>query len=201
MNNERLYELKDHKTLQILSELSENGSITQRHLSSHLGIALGLVNNYLKSLVAKGYIRVKAIPPRRYAYFLTPQGFSEKARLTYHLLQDYTRIYRQARGSLKKLLSELQASGVRRIVFVGADEIAEIAYLTLQETDMELAGILDDEKAGKMFFGRTIAPVSDIASMSHDSIVITSYNKKEMLYKALLKHNTDKKDIKVIFSL
>jgi DNA-binding MarR family transcriptional regulator len=199
MNNSRSSGIEEHKTLQILNELSENDTMTQRDLSSRLNIALGLVNSYIKNLIKKGYIKVKSIPPRRYAYYLTPTGFSEKTRLTYHLLQDYTKIYRQTRVSLKKLFNELQGSGVKRIVFAGADEIAEIAYLTLQETDIELTGVVDDERAGKKFFNREILPVNHLTSIVHDSVVITSYKKGEAIYRELLKNNVERKDIKTIF--
>ena len=194
-------DLEDHKTLQILNELSDNGYTTQRDISTRLGIALGLVNSYIKNLITKGYIKVKSIPPRRYAYYITPKGFAEKTRLTYHFLQNYTRIYREARVSLKTLFNELQARGVKRVVFAGADEVAEIAYLTLQETELELSGIVDEEKAGKKFFGREILPIKDLGSIVHDSIVITSYKKSEKLYKELLINKIDKKDIKVIFTI
>ena len=192
-------DLEDHNNLQILNELSDNVSVTQRDLSSRLSIALGLVNSYMKNLIAKGYIKVKSIPPRRYAYYITPKGFAEKTRLTYNLLHNYTKIYRQARASLKTLFNELQNSGVKRIVFAGADEVAEIAYLTLQETEIELAGVLDNEKEGKKFFGKDIMPVKDIGSISHDSIIITSYVQREKIYKELLKNNVESKDIKTIF--
>jgi predicted transcriptional regulator len=92
-----------YQSLQILDELSNNDSLTQRDLSSRLGIALGLVNSYIKNLVAKGYLTVKAIPSKRYAYYLTPKGFAEKTKLTYDLLHDYTRVYREARKILKQL--------------------------------------------------------------------------------------------------
>jgi DNA-binding MarR family transcriptional regulator len=192
----------DHqRALQILNELSNNDSLTQRDLSSRLGIALGLVNSYIRNLAAKGYITIKSIPPRRYAYFLTPKGFAEKTRLTYHMFQDYTRIYREARGSLRKLFHDLQADGVRRVVFAGADEVAEIAYLTLQESDIELSGVVDRELAGKKFFGREVRKVSDIAALEYDCIVVASYLKREKIYNELLDHNADKRNIKVIFGL
>ncbi len=91
------------RSLQILDELAQNDSLTQRDLSGRLGIALGLVNSYIKNLVAKGFITVKAIPPKRYTYYLTPKGFTEKTRLAYDLLQDYTRIYREAKNNLRSL--------------------------------------------------------------------------------------------------
>src|SRR5512147_488144 len=164
MNTDRppLSGMDQHRSLQILDELANNDSLTQRDLASRLGIALGLVNSYIKNLVAKGYLTVKAIPPKRYAYYLTPKGFTEKTRLTYDLLHDYTRVYREARKNLKQLFQELQTSGMKRVVFAGADEVAEIAFITLQETSLELAGIIDGEQSGKIFFGREIQPLSAI---------------------------------------
>lgn len=201
MNNSRSSELESHKSLQILNELSGNDSLTQRDLSSRLDIALGLVNSYIKNLASKGFITVKSIPPRRYAYFLTPKGFAEKTRLTYDLLQDYTRIYREARKGLKELFSKLRADGVKRVVFAGADEVAEIAYITIHETDIELAGVADDELAGKKFFGRDIKRIREIATMDYDCIVVTSYMKKEKIYKDLIVNKTPKYDIKSIFNV
>jgi hypothetical protein len=90
---------------------------------------------------------------------------------------------------------------VRRVLFAGADEVAEIAYLTLQETDLELAGILDEEMAGKKFFGRDIMPLKAVNGLSYDRIVVTSYLKREKIYKKLLNENTDREAIKRIFSL
>ncbi len=199
MNNVRLSAGDHHKALQILDELSLDNSLTQREISSRLGIALGLVNSYIKNLMAKGFITVKSIPPRRYAYFLTPKGFAEKTRLTYHLLEDYTRIYRESRNNLKRLFSVLRADGVARVLFAGADEVAEIAYLTLQETDLVLAGVIDDEAAGKKFFGRDILPLNAVGHLRYDRVVITSYLKRDIIYKTLLANNTDRKRISLIF--
>lgn len=199
MNNGRPNEFEPHKSLQILNELSDNDSLTQRDLSSRLDIALGLVNSYIKNLVAKGFITVKSIPPRRYAYFLTPKGFTEKTRLTYDLLSDYTRIYREARSGLKELFSELRAEGVKNVAFAGADEVAEIAYITLQEMEMELSGVVDNELAGKQFFGRDIRPISKIRGMDYDCIVVTSYLKREKIYRELLENETPDEKIKNIF--
>jgi DNA-binding MarR family transcriptional regulator len=200
MNTERLPSPADHfKSLQILDELSSNDSLTQRDLSSRLGIALGLVNSYIKNLVAKGFITVKSIPPKRYAYYLTPKGFAEKTRLTYDLLHDYTRIYREARKNLKQLFHDLQQTGMKRIVFAGADEIAEIAYLTLQETELKLAGLVDLEKAGEKFFGREICSLKKLKDMDYDCIVVTSYLKRESISRELMNHGTAKKDIRTIF--
>lgn len=191
----------DHfKALQILDELSTNDSLTQRDLSSRLGIALGLVNSYIKNLVAKGYVTVKAIPPKRYVYYLTPKGFAEKTRLTYDLLHDYTRIYREARTNLKKLFSDLKKNGHQKIVFAGADEVAEIAYISLQETKLELSAILDDDMIGNEFFGETIKPITALKEIPYDCVVITSYLKRDKISKALTGVPLRKGKLKTIFS-
>ena len=200
MNDNRSTE-SAHLKVKILSELSGNDSMTQREMSKSLGVALGLVNSYIKNLIAKGFVTVKSIPRKRYLYFLTPEGFAEKTRLTYHLLQDYTRIYREARSNLKSLFHDLRADGVKRVVFAGADEVAELAYITLQETDLELSGVVDAESSGKKFFGRDIKPIIAIKDMSYDCIVVTSYLKSEEIYQELLRNGIREKAIKVIFPI
>jgi DNA-binding MarR family transcriptional regulator len=188
-----------YRDLQILDELSNNDALTQRDLSKRMGIALGLVNSYLKNLIAKGYITVKNIPSKRYAYYLTPNGFAEKSRLAYDLLHDYTRIYREAKNNYRQLFFELERSGEKRIVFAGADEVAEFAYITLQDTKLELAGVVDTERAGEQFFRKEIKPVEYVMNFPHENIVITSYLKSEMLVKALLQNGIDEKRIKIVF--
>ncbi len=193
-------EMDHYRSLQILDELSVNDSLTQRDLSSRLGIALGLVNSYIKNLVAKGFITIKTIPPKRYAYYLTPKGFTEKTRLTYRLLQDYTRIYREARTNFNKLFHDLERKGVQKIIFAGADEVAEIAYITLQETGLKLVGVLDNERVGDNFFNLVIKPLKNAPDMDHDVIIVSSYLKRNAIYKELTNAKINKKNIKIIFN-
>lgn len=188
-----------YRSLQILDELSNNDSLTQRDLSSRLGIALGLVNSYIKNLIAKGYITVKAIPSKRYAYYLTPKGFTEKTRLTYDLLHDYTRVYREARKNLKQLFHDLQENGMKRIVFAGSDEVAEIAYITLQETNIELAGVVDLGSGGALFFGKQVKPLGRLQDMQYDCVVVASYVNRDKIRHALLQQGVDKKAIREVF--
>lgn len=189
-----------YRSLQILDELSNNDALTQRDLSQRLGIALGLVNSYIKNLVAKGYLTVRNIPSKRYAYYLTPKGFSEKSRLAYDLLQDYTRIYREAKNNYKNLFHRLELDGVKTVLFAGADEVAEFAYITLQDTSLRLAGVVDNELAGEKFFGKDIKPISEIASFSYDVIVVTSYVRRDQVSHELLQAGADRKNIHMIFT-
>ena len=185
------------RSFQILDELANNDALTQRDLSQRLGIALGLVNSYIKNLIAKGYITVATIPPKRYAYYLTPKGFAEKSRLAYDLLQDYTRIYREAKSSYRKLFQELKQSGLKHIVFAGADEVAEIAYITLQETGLE-------QTARDLFdlyvLGREIRPYSGIRDLDYDTIIVTSYLRRDKIVKELTASGASSDSIRMVFT-
>jgi DNA-binding MarR family transcriptional regulator len=188
------------RSFQILDELANNDALTQRDLSQRLGIALGLVNSYLKNLIAKGFITVTAIPPKRYAYYLTPKGLAEKSRLAYDLFQDYTRIYREAKNNYRGLFRELEHAGVKRVIFAGADEVAEIAYITLQETGLEVAAVVDDEKAGERFFGREVVPAASLTDIAYDVVIVTSYVRRDRIMQDLANAGFDRKAIRMVFA-
>jgi DNA-binding MarR family transcriptional regulator len=190
-----------YKSLLLLDEISKGEDLSQRDLSKRLNIALGLVNSYIKNLISKGYITIKNIPSKRYTYFLTPKGFAEKSRLTYDLLHDYTRIFREARRDFRQLFNGLVEEGIQKVVFAGADEVAEIAYLSLQEVDIELAGIVDDSRYERSFFKTTIKPVGDIAGIDYDIVVLTTFMKRNAVYKNLIDNNVDPVTIKTIYEI
>jgi len=192
----------NHRALILLEEISTGDQLTQRDLSGRAGMAVGLVNTYIKGLVAKGYVKMSAIPRKRYKYYLTPKGFIEKSRLTYELLQNYTRIFREARKDYSSLFHDLSASGIRRVYFAGVDEVAEIAYLSLQEAGMELAGVVDDQKAGERFFDTTVLPFSELGAMPPGvRAVITTYHRKDHVYNMLAGSGVDDGSIDSIYPL
>jgi len=51
------------------------------------------------------------------------------------------------------------------------------------------------------FFGKDIQPLDAVKDMEYDSIVVTTYLKRELLYRSLIKMGLKKADIKVIFPL
>lgn len=186
MNNEKGQNENDsYKSLLLLEEISKGKAVTQRDLSKSLGIALGLINSYLKNLISKGYITVSHIPKNRYSYFLTPKGFAEKTRLTYHHLQNFTNLYKTARRDFQELFHVLEKDGVKDLIFCGVDEVAEIAYLSLKEVNIRLIAIMDDEKAGEKFFEYDVLSLNRIDEQLREPIVITKFH-DEGMYQRLI---------------
>ena len=89
---------EDERIVLNLLNSVDDGAQSQRRIAEELGIALGLVNAYLKRCVRKGLVKVSEAPARRYAYYLTPQGFAEKSRLTIEYLTSSLSLFRRARG-------------------------------------------------------------------------------------------------------
>ena len=201
LNSEKPSNQDSYKSLQLLDEISKGEPLSQRDLSKKLNVALGLVNSYLKNLISKGYVTISAIPAKRYTYYLTPKGFSEKTRLTYQLLQEYTNIYKTARKDFRKLFHGLAMTGTKEVAFAGVDEVAEIAYLSLQEFDIELTGVFDDEKKGGVFFKKTVIPFQDMHSIAYENVILSTYLKRERVYRQLLESGVLQEKILAIYDL
>ena len=132
------------RDLLLLAEVERDGAVTQRSLSTKLGVALGLTNLYLKRLARKGYIKITTIPSHRARYVLTPQGFAEESRMTYLYMEYSLSHYREMRARLRETLPHAANNGTKRVVSYGTGELAEMAYLSLQEMHMTLVGFVDD---------------------------------------------------------
>ena len=172
---------KDIRTLKILEKVDNDIVPSQRDLARELNISLGLVNSFIKRLLKKGYFKARHIPKNRIRYYLTPKGASEKTRLTYVYIQHSYNFYKDARQKLRDLYTELESQNVSRIVFYGASDLAEIAYLSMQETNIELVAVFDDDKEGKRFMRHTVANPDRMGSFSFDRILITSINSTEII--------------------
>lgn len=123
----------------LLTEIEGNPSFTQRGLASELGIALGLMNHYLKSCVTKGWIRATQISPRRISYFLTPEGFKEKSHMVKDYLARSLTFFRDAKTQCETLFAECQQKGWQKIGLVGAGDLADIAQLVAQGINLDVS--------------------------------------------------------------
>ena len=106
------FDTEREEVLKILREIEENPEMTQRELSSRLGVSLGKVNFLLKALINKGFIKVNnfrnADKKTIYLYLLTPRGIEEKARITYHFLKRKMEEYNQLEKEIKELQAEIE---------------------------------------------------------------------------------------------
>ena len=77
--------------LDLLRRLESNPQLTQRQLSTEMGVSLGKVNYCMKKLTEKGWVKLTNFSHNQnkmgYAYLLTSSGIEEKTRLTFSFLK------------------------------------------------------------------------------------------------------------------
>jgi DNA-binding MarR family transcriptional regulator len=167
-------------TLGMLNAVEENSVVTQRSLACDLGIALGLANAYLKRCVSKGFIKVTRVPANRYAYYLTPNGFAEKSRLTAQYLAISFDFFRLAHNQCGAFFVECEMRGWTQIALYGSGELAEIAMLCAESRAVTLIGIVETvgrPRVGKL---RLVGTLEELATP--DAVLITDQRTPQETY-------------------
>ena len=156
------------------------------------------MNSFIKRLVKKGFVKIRTIPKNRLKYILTPRGAAEKSRLTYLYIQHSYNFYKEARQKLRNLCLKLENQGINRIVFYGAGDLAEIAYISLQETAIQLIAIVDDEKMNTRFMKFLVTDPVYLDTVSYDRILVTSINSRNAILKKITQRGIPSDQVIVI---
>lgn len=97
--------------LRVMRVIEENPSATQREIARELNVSLGGVNYCLKALVDRGLVKLnnfaKSEHKLGYAYILTPEGVSEKAKITMSFLKRKMAEYELLHHEIEQLKSEV----------------------------------------------------------------------------------------------
>lgn len=187
METDRAKDNEARITLGLLSAVGESSALTQRGVARQLGIALGLANAYLKRCVKKGYVKIKQVPPNRYAYYLTAKGFAEKSRLTAEYLSYSFRFFREARKQCTALLAECAERGWERLALAGAGDLAEIAILCAREHSVTLVAVVDDKVGLKTFAGLPVVAAFGALDGVVDAVIVTGVEAPQATFDALVK--------------
>jgi hypothetical protein len=159
--------------LGLLESVQRGDAHSQRRLASELGIALGLVNAYLKRCINKGLVKVGEAPAKRYAYYLTPGGFAEKSRLTIEYLSYSFSLFRRAKTDCMAVLKAARADGIRRIAILGMSDLAEIAAICALDCGITIVAVVDGQSELSSFVGVPVKAGFDEIGGEVDAIFVT----------------------------
>lgn len=137
---------EEQRTLNLLEAVEESSAVNQRELANQLGISLGLTNAYLQKVLKKGFLRATQVEPRRWLYFLTPQGALEKSRLSLNYLHRTLDSFRDLRNRTEKLLLTLEAQEVQGLHLCGDGDLLDVVQLCLSGTQLNLLSILPEQE-------------------------------------------------------
>jgi DNA-binding MarR family transcriptional regulator len=172
---------QDKYDRQLLQAIASGERLTQRSLARQMGVAVGLTNLLIRRLVGKGYVRIANMGAKHVRYLMTPAGWEALATATRASLQNTVHLYTQTREHIRDSLAAISdqcVDGDKRIVFYGAGDVAEIAYVSLQNTDLALVGVVDDTRTGRFFQIEISSPDlltgDTIAGVPYSHVVVTS---------------------------
>jgi DNA-binding MarR family transcriptional regulator len=174
-------EREEQLVLELLDAVGRRNDVSQRGLAQHMGVALGLANSYLKRCIRKGFIKITEAPANRYLYYLTPQGFAEKSRLTAKYLSYSFAFYRKAGDSCVRVFAECETRGWRQLVLCGVSDLAEIAALRALESNVECIGTYDPHTERGRFVGKPVWRRHEEV-LACDAWVLTDLNAPRLAY-------------------
>ncbi|MBX3486355.1 MAG: hypothetical protein KF798_00420 [Candidatus Paracaedibacteraceae bacterium] len=154
----------------LLSEIERNPVFTQRGLAREFNIALGLMNQYLKRSIAKGWVRATQISPRRIKYFVTPSGLQEKSLMVRDYLSRSLSFFRDARQQCEEAMALCIQQEWHTVALVGHGDLADIMQLVSIGSPLRLS---------------IIKPEDDL--LKFDAVMITDTNNPYKTFKMIEK--------------
>jgi len=162
----------DQMILSLLTAIDDEPDTTQKDLSTQMGVAVGMINSYLKRVIYKGYVKTKQLERRRLRYLLTPKGIREKTRLTYEFLQYSYQYIRKVRSQVHDKMNPYVRQKKTRVIFWGSGEVAELAYLASREMGLQLVAMVDPNNAGKRCVDKTVLNTDEVGNEHQADVLL-----------------------------
>ena len=175
MSYDGKFDVHDLYELKILEHVEQTPRLNNRLATQKLGVSLRLAHEVLARMVRKGLMHVKKQHARRWDYFLTPKGAAAKGRLTVQFLDFSMHFYHEARKHSAQVCRELAEAGVRQVAYLGANELAEICHLGVQEWGLKVVAVYADSPK-KTFLGVPVSPLADLAKDASEAIIVCVYD-------------------------
>jgi len=157
----------------ILQSLENGEQISQRQLSSQLGINVASINFAIKKLTKRGFVKMLGVNPRRMRYILTPKGITEKTQIAYKFFDRNFHFYKAVRKDVENKINSISFNDRNRIALYGVTDLMELAYLVIQDKEeLDLVAIVDDE-AKIRIFGYHVIGLEEIKNNAPHFLLLT----------------------------
>ena len=163
------------RELRLWEEVDATADLSQRTIAGNVGIALGVVNVLVKSMVKLGYIRVTRLSWKRWAYFLTPAGVSRKVQLTANYVDRFMDHYRRVRALVSETIDLDSIESYHVVAIYGATDLGELIYLVLKDAGVERIEFLDDSRTG-LFLGMPILSLKSANKAQYMKVMVAYPN-------------------------
>ena len=108
--------MNDETHYRLLKLIEANPEVSQRELADAMGVSLGKINYCLRAVIERGWIKARNFTrsqnKRAYAYYLTPKGAAEKAKVTARFLKRKVDEYQDLTIQIEQLKQEVKEMGL-----------------------------------------------------------------------------------------
>ena len=133
------------RTLTLFNTVESRPEINQRQLARELDVSLGLTNTYFQRVLKKGWVRAKQVKPRRWLYFITPQGVLEKSRLSLSYMHRTLESFRELKSKGDEHLRILSNKGVSGIHLCGENDLTEVLSFCFSGFEIKLLSVIPEK--------------------------------------------------------
>ena len=166
--------------LLVLEAIDGAGHVSQRTLAANVGIAASRVNRIINVLVECGNVAISDESVRPFAYRLTERGRAYLHELSYDHYESVVGRFREVEARIQARLADLMRDGALKVVFYGAGEVMEVAYLLAQRLGLCVVGVVDDDPSRHCTERRiNVGPPASITDLAPDAVVITTFRHAE----------------------
>lgn len=163
----------DEVALQIFEIIEQNPKVSEKKITMQTGLAAGLVHSFMKRVIAKGWIRARQVNTKRWLYFLTPEGFIAKSRLSMNYLSRTFNTYRMAQDIVQEQIRNCAKNNWRRLIIAGKNDLAEITALNVRATSgFVLAAVMAEKSEGETLADYKVLPFDHLKNINYDKILV-----------------------------
>ena len=134
------------RTLTLFNSVESNPDMNQRQLAQELDVSLGLTNTYFQRVLKKGWVRARQVKPRRWLYFLTPQGALEKSRLSVSYMHRTLDSFRELKSKGDEHMRILLNKGTTGIHLCGENDLTEVLSFCFFRIELELLSVIPEKE-------------------------------------------------------
>lgn len=167
------------KEYMILDVIEKNSHITQREIASLLRTSVSLINKLLDQFEKNGLIEKHYQSTKTIEYTNTKLGVNRRKVLNIGYLKDLQNQYLLGKSNITNFIKETSNKGFKHIVLYGAGEVAEIILSVINElkdSPLRVVTVIDDDPKKTKLHEITIIPVTKLNNITHDGILIASFN-------------------------
>lgn len=169
-----IYEKEDLTNYHILTGLIEDANVSQRMLSTQMGVNVASVNFAIRRLITKGFVKMKGANPRRIKYIVTPKGLTEKSALAYKFFDRNFHFYKDVRSDIEGRIQVASEGKEVKVAICGTNKLSEITVLAIQNMESRLVGVFGGgAERRKKFLGYEVYGLDEMRNKRPNIALLT----------------------------